>query len=168
MFHKQLDIEIILNKRLKTTLGAFVFFEENTPRHIEVSTYLCQQSEYVIADTLAHELTHYYLYSLHRDFNDTSNEFKTLLMKFGISPSKSSYFVDNNLLYEYYQYIYQCECGQTIEFYEQANTCIPINYNKYIICPNCKSKMMIKEKEMICMEYTPSPFVEKITNDFLK
>ena len=82
-----LDIPIKVNSRLKNCHGFYVYNDEKGLR-IELSKRLIDYApDYIIKDVLRHELIHYALHKLGRNFLDEDDDFKSELNKHDTSPS---------------------------------------------------------------------------------
>ena len=82
-----LDIPIVINNRLKVTVGAVVLVEDE-PQEIELAGYLMRYgSERFILDVLKHELIHYALNLLGKPYHDGDKYFENELKRLGVTAS---------------------------------------------------------------------------------
>ncbi len=162
-YEEQLDIPISINNRLKRTHAWFVSDYDN--QYIEVSKHLVKQNIFIIADVLAHELTHYYLFKNNKPYDDQDLEFYALTYKNGISRTNTSTLKDGIMKYEYHQHISKCDCGFEIV------SCFPVIDNDFrpiLICPKCHKNIGYDFVESKYMEYIPSFKVKMLCDSYLR
>ncbi len=168
LFNKKLTIPIKINKRLRRTSAWFVYYEDknkNQKPYIEISQNIINQSIYVIADTLAHELAHYYLYLNKKPFDDNDIEFKTLVFQKGISESNTTIIENGIIKYEYSQYVSKCTCGFKMNTYlfNKVN-----NFKPILICPKCKKRIINNKYTGIeYLEYEPTLEIKEAVDLYL-
>lgn len=92
-YQLDLNIPIIINKRLRITLGSYVtFWKTDKPKRIELSGTLIKYGhDTVIIDVLKHELVHYALHSLGFPSDDGDEYFENELKRLGIGSTESNY-----------------------------------------------------------------------------
>ena len=138
-FEEELNIPIKINNRLKRTHAWFVFNEtDKVASYIEVSKHLTEQSIYIIADILCHELTHYYLFKHNKPFDDDDIEFYALTYKNGISRTESTIVKNGVIKYNYHKHKSKCDCGFSIECYFSV---LDNDFAPTLICSKCNKEM---------------------------
>lgn len=108
-----LDIPIIINRRLRSTMGAFIR-DEDSPHSIEISGNILKYgAKSAILDVLYHELIHYALFIRGEPFRDGQVHFEAELRRYGVS-STSSNFIGRKCEFT-------CDgCGDSIDTTTQA------------------------------------------------
>lgn len=150
-FEEELTIPIKINNRLKRTHAWFIP-DENNP-YIEVSKHLVQQTIFVIADILCHELTHYYLFKHNKPYDDEDIEFYALTYKNGISRTNTATVKNGVMKYKYHKHESKCNCGFKIK------SCFPVIDNDFrpiLICPQCNKEMNYSYMGEEYKDYSPS------------
>lgn len=103
------DIPFFFNSRLKRVLGRLVYLKNRTdfkPVRIEVSTSI-RENETLLAKTLLHELSHFYLMISKKDFSHSCEEFKKLSLELGFELKASC---EGLFLYKWLC----ASCGKTV------------------------------------------------------
>ena len=150
-FEEDLTIPIRINNRLKRTHAWFMPDENNL--YIEVSKHLAQQTIYIIADILCHELTHYYLFKHDKPYDDDDVEFYALTYKNGISRTCTATVKDGVMKYEYHKHESKCDCGFRIESHFPV---IDNDFRPILICPKCNKGMDYNFIGSEYRDYVPS------------
>ncbi len=102
-FNCDLSIPIIINKRMKRTLGAYKIDPYGQPKQIDLSYNLIQSRENeIILDILYHELIHHGLHLQNKPFKDNSPVFKDTCHQLNVSLSRTYSGLN--------QHRYQCRC----------------------------------------------------------
>ena len=171
MFKEKTNIPITINKRYKVALGAFYppYDEEDYESDdvlIQISKLVAEQDIYIIADVLAHELTHYHLWKKGKEYSDNSKEFIQTLNEFGISATNTSFIPNNSnkILYLYHKIEYSCSCSQTTYAYFLN---INLNNLPIIQCGNCKKDKTIKDISNEYIDYKPPIFIKDTVDKFI-
>lgn len=105
-----LGISIVINNRLRTVMGSYVTgYSTYQPLHIEIAGYLIKYgAREAILDTLKHELIHYAVHALGKDFRDGADDFESELRRHGVSATNTNWAG--------YYYITKCDaCGEVSE-----------------------------------------------------
>lgn len=166
-FTEDLDIPIKINNRLKRTHAWFV--QDDSP-YIEVSKHVTEQSIYIIADILCHELTHYYLYKHGKPNDDNDIEFEALTYRNGISRTNSAIVENNIMKYRYFKHESKCNCGFKIESYFPV---IDNEFRPILMCPKCNKPLIYNAIDEEYMDFIPGFklrmmcdwYLEKIENE---
>ena len=155
-FKEELTIPIKINNRLKRVHAWLVpYFMPIEHSYIEVSKHLAQQSIYIIADILMHELTHYYLFKNNKPYTDEDIEFKALTYKNGINHTRVAKVCDDGVMrYEYWQHESKCECGFKITSFLPTNS---KDTEPILICPSCNSRLSFNAIGTVYEDFLP-PF----------
>ncbi|MCA1025717.1 SprT-like domain-containing protein [Cytobacillus kochii] len=116
-----LDIPIVINKRLRSTLGSFILTKDK-PHEIEMAGFLIEYgADDVIYDTLRHELIHYALFMQGRQYRDGTLEFENELRKHNVGSTKTV-FVGK---------VYKFICEACLGEYESLKKSIVTSPKKY-------------------------------------
>lgn len=151
-FDEELTIPIKINNRLKRVHAWFVLSENP---YIEVSKHLTQQSIYILADILMHELTHYYLFKNNKPHADEDIEFKALTYKNGINHTEVATVCDDGVMrYEHWEYESKCDCGLKITSFLPVNS---TDVKPILICPNCNKRLPFSVVGSVYKDFMP-PF----------
>lgn len=163
MFDEDLEIPIKINNRLKTTLAWFCNYDKSP--EIEVSKLTANQNPYIVADTLAHELIHYYLWKNDKPFDDEDIEFKALTYQHGVGRTRTTIIKDGVLKYEYHKHECKCKCGVKIDCDFQL---VDNDYRPIIMCPKCFEQMEYNFIGSNYYDYRPTFSIQMMTDSYLK
>lgn len=161
-FEEDLDIPIKINNRLKRTNAWFV--SDNNP-YIEVSKHVAEQSIYIIADILSHELIHYYLYKHGKPYDDNDIEFNTLTYRYGISRTNSTIIENNIIKYKYCKHESKCNCGFKIESYFLV---IDNEFAPVLMCPKCNKPLTYNAIGDEYMDFIPGFKLRMTCDSYLR
>lgn len=97
----KLDIPIVINGRLKSVFGRFVYnAQRKEPLRIEMSkNYVTHQKATTVEETLIHELIHYALFVQNLPFNDGHPYFEAELKKWGSHSSGTVKYKGKTVVY---------------------------------------------------------------------
>lgn len=105
-----LDIPIVRNNRLRTTLGVFISYKGNiAPARIEIAGKVFEYAqESVLIDILKHECVHYALRELNKPYSDGDVYFESELKRLNVGASEDNYVGKD--------YVCKCDkCGAVFE-----------------------------------------------------
>ena len=163
-FGEELKIPVIVNNRLKNTIAWFIYAKKNI--HIETSGFLLRQNEYIIADVLIHELTHYYLWLNKAPFDDSDDEFIKTVRNAGACETDT---LTNDI-------IMQCQYTEFIARHKKCNFTNKIyvkkadeNYEEPLcVCPKCKKLIRYKRAKDKFMDYVPNKKIKDLVDGYFK
>jgi predicted SprT family Zn-dependent metalloprotease len=119
----EFNLPIIINPRLRSTLAQIYYNDK-----IEFNKNYKTLDEYIVDDTLLHELCHWYCNEVKIDHRDTSPPFEHELIRIGASSSRTLDYKDGKWIYHHKYYAYKClKCGKEMkksifEFDDPHNT----------------------------------------------
>lgn len=94
LWHRNYNLPVVINGRFKTTLGRYYYWHS-----IELSSELLDD-EYLLNDTLLHELCHWYCHTGNKQYEDGSEDFEKELRRIGATSTKEEIrLLDINVLY---------------------------------------------------------------------
>lgn len=155
-FNEKLKIPVKINNRLRTTIAWFVY--DDNPR-IEVSGMLLDQNNYIIADVILHELTHYYLWSKDLPFDDNDDQFKIVVNRIGACETQT---LTADAVMQCYHVRYVArhkKCGFENSIFIKNNnleTDPPICF-----CPKCNKMIRYKKDEEYILDYMPNDQIKE-------
>lgn len=104
-----LEIPIKRNNRLRTTMGRFSRYGDDSNMKIELAGFMFEYAaKEIVIDTLYHELVHYALYTLKEPHYDGHPHFEAELKRLGVSSTESN-VVGAYVIYKC------CKCGKETE-----------------------------------------------------
>lgn len=139
-FNLEFDLPIIINGRLKTSLGVFVRIHD---RYDELESMEIQLSKRLInyypddevVSILEHELVHYCLFITNQPFDDDSKEFIETCNRLNVP-------LTGTLKKKGKHHAYKCKCRY---YYESRR----LNKNIIYHCENCKGKLKYSHLEVL-------------------
>lgn len=128
-FHRPFEHQVFFNKRLQTTGGRYHLNDH----HIDVNPKMLDEFDVQnLKEVVLHELCHYHLHLMGRDYQHKSPEFKQLLAQVGgkrYAPPVASVIEKRRKLV-----FYRCQhCGSIISRKRHFNT------TRYV-CARCRGK----------------------------
>jgi len=148
---KELDCEVVVNKRLKSTLGQFVSYgNDRKPKRIEIANNILAENKFFVIDTLIHELTHWYLHLIDKDYRDGSKTFEDELRRIGVNSTETTRLRKQGTTYLRDIYVYQCsKCKLELR--------ITKNNDDGYGCWRCGEQMQLRGlNQLEEIEFTPS------------
>jgi SprT-like protein len=107
LWNKELNIPVVINKRLKSTLGQYC-----PNKTIEISCRILKDVTLTI-DTLLHELCHWYCHISNKQWDDRTEDFEEELERIGASSTESTEIINGEYKYIYKYGSYKCNiCGK--------------------------------------------------------
>lgn len=88
LWHRNYKLPVRVNGRFRSSLGMYWTDENGNPHSIELSKGVLED-EYVLSDTLLHELCHWYCHARNKRFKDGSKDFEKELKRVGATSTRT-------------------------------------------------------------------------------